>query len=177
MYIEYTGGMQLLSWYQVYGGIQVYSHPSASAPAGKQALPAITLRRLVRKQQLWRLRASGGVGNTCIFPLPVLKSASEQACGGNCSLVTFVSPPLREVRLAVIGIPRPLISVAVMVSDFYYPSLPQRCYVTLHSTKTHWTSYPWGRLGCGFLLSHDQLTCRSPQHAGLGGHSLLKGGS
>ena len=28
MYTEYTGGIQLLSWYQVYSGIQVYSHPS-----------------------------------------------------------------------------------------------------------------------------------------------------
>ena len=27
-YTEYTGGIQLLSWYQVYSGIQVYSHPS-----------------------------------------------------------------------------------------------------------------------------------------------------
>ena len=28
VYTEYTGGIQLLSWYQVYSGIQVYSHPS-----------------------------------------------------------------------------------------------------------------------------------------------------
>ena len=28
VYTEYTGGIQLLSWYKVYSGIQVYSHPS-----------------------------------------------------------------------------------------------------------------------------------------------------
>ena len=27
VYTEYTGAIQLLSWYQVYSGIQVYSHP------------------------------------------------------------------------------------------------------------------------------------------------------
>ena len=29
VYTEYTGGIQLLSWYKVHSGIQVYSHPSA----------------------------------------------------------------------------------------------------------------------------------------------------
>ena len=32
VYTEYTCGIQLLSWYQVYSGIQVYSHPSGTGP-------------------------------------------------------------------------------------------------------------------------------------------------